>query len=68
MSKKNLKRTWPKIIAIVGVVVAILAWLIPNPIERLGKKTDKGLTTVQQKRDASSAAISKKGTVSYQKN
>lgn len=62
MSEKNSKETWFKkhkvtIVAIIGIIVAILAWLFPNPLEMLIKKTDKGLVSIQQKCDASSAAI-----------
>ena len=44
---------------IIGAFVGVLAWLGANPYVKLSKKTDKGLVSIQQKCDASSAAISK---------
>ena len=64
MSEKSQKETWFKkhkvpIVAIVGIVVAILAWIFPNPLEMLIKKTDKGLVSIQQKCETSFATTSK---------
>lgn len=62
MSKKKPKKTqaWTIIACIATIaclIVAVLAWLIPNPIERLDQKFNKTKVSIQQKCNASSAAI-----------
>ena len=67
MCKKNFdaSRFWKimeriaLVATIIGAFVGVLAWLGANPYVKLSKKTDKGLVSIQQKCDASSAAISK---------
>ncbi len=67
MSKKHfdVSRFWKimeriaLVATIIGAFVGVLAWLGANPYGKLSKKTDKGLVSIQQKCDASSAAISK---------
>ncbi len=67
MSKKHfdVSRFWKimeriaLVATIIGAFVGVLAWLGANPYVKLSKKTDKGLVSIQQKCDASSAEISK---------
>lgn len=45
------------IATIISAIVAVLAMIISNPYDKLNKKTEKGLVSIQQKCDASTTAI-----------